>query len=201
MSADSSSPITQPSLLVRLRDAQDAEAWRTFVYTYAPLVHDTCRRRGLQEADADDVTQAVMAEVLRCMRAGFEYQPGRGRFRNWLGTVTFRQIAHLFRDHAPEGAGTIEDLDRLAAPDSTWTEEFDDRVFQTALQRIQGDFEPATWRAFEQVWLENRPALETAGRLGVTIDVVYAAKSRVLKRLSQEILVLAEDLPHFAPLD
>jgi len=201
MSADTSAPITPPSLLVRLHNAQDAEAWRTFVTIYAPLIHATCRRRGLQDADADDVTQAVLAEVIRCMRGGFAYQPDRGRFRDWLGTVTFRQVGRLFQKGALPTAAGNQDLDQLAALDTTWTEEFNVRVLHSALQRIEADFEPSTWRAFQRAWLESRPALETASELGLTIDAVYAAKSRVLKRLRKEILMLAEDLPQFVPLD
>ncbi len=54
---------TKPSLLVRLRDPLDAEAWRTFVGLYAPLVYRYGRRRALQDADAADLTQEVMGEV------------------------------------------------------------------------------------------------------------------------------------------
>jgi hypothetical protein len=77
---------TQPSLLLRIRDAFDAESWRTFVSIYAPLIYRSCRRRGLQDADAADVGQEVLAQVARSIRE-FEYQPGRGRFRDWLGSV------------------------------------------------------------------------------------------------------------------
>jgi RNA polymerase sigma-70 factor (ECF subfamily) len=192
--------MTSPSLLVRLRDDKDTEAWRTFVGVYAPLILGYCRRRGLQAADADDVTQVVLTEVLRCVRGGFEYQPERGRFRDWLGTVTIRKIGRWLQEQAPPGPAAL-DFDQLAAPDAIWTEEFNVRILQTALQRIQADFEPKTWCAFEQAWLHSRPALETAGELELTIDAVYAAKSRVLKRLRQEILLLAEDLPELMPLD
>src|SRR5206468_7504245 len=86
---------TQPSLLVRIRDARDAEAWQQFVGVYAPLVYGYGRRRGLQDSDAADLTQEVLRSV--AMAAGrFEYDPERGTFRGWLFTV-LRHKLHNFR--------------------------------------------------------------------------------------------------------
>ena len=71
--------------------ATDAEAWRTFVDLYLPLVFRYCRKRGLQDADARDVTQQVLANIHRAIE-GFQYDPNKGKFRNWLGTITLREI-------------------------------------------------------------------------------------------------------------
>src|SRR5271155_1109111 len=91
MNNDASSLHTRPRLLVRIRDRQDAESWKLFVELYTPPVLRYCRLRGLQDADAADVTQEVMAQVARSMHA-FRYSPERGRFRDWLGTVTRRKL-------------------------------------------------------------------------------------------------------------
>jgi RNA polymerase sigma-70 factor (ECF subfamily) len=206
MSEYESSLHTRPSLLTRIRDVQDAESWKTFVETYAPLVYRYARRQGLQDADAADVTQDVMAEAARCLRT-FEYQPERGRFRDWLGTVTRRQLArfHAKQNRLVTGANnaaTAAVLDQSAAPgaEATWTDEFNAQVLRTALERIRPHFQAVTWSAFEGVWLESRPAAEVARELDVPLDAIYVAKSRVLKRLREEILLLAEDLPQFVPL-
>jgi RNA polymerase sigma-70 factor (ECF subfamily) len=197
---------TRPSLLVCLRDLQDAEAWQTFVDTYAPLVYRHCRGRGLQDADAADVTQEVLAETVRCLRT-FVYQPERGRFRDWLGTLTYRRLARFFarkgRGAGAGGGAADEVLDGTAAPppDPEWADAFNGHVLSVALERIRPNFEPSTWRVFERVWLEQRPAPEAAGELNVPVEAVYLAKSRVLKRLREEVLLLAEDIPHFFPLD
>jgi RNA polymerase sigma-70 factor (ECF subfamily) len=206
MSEADSSLHTRPSLLVRVRDVHDTESWRVFVETYGPLVYRYARRHGLQDADAADITQEVLAETARCLRT-FEYQPERGRFRSWLGTLTRRQLARFHakkrRQIAEVGGEAAEALsDQPAAQaDAEWTDEFNAQVLRVALARIQPHFELATWRAFERVWLDSRPAASTAGELGVPIEAVYLAKSRVLKRLREEILVLAEDLPQCVPLD
>jgi len=93
---------TQSSLLVRIRDARDVESWKTFVAIYAPLIYRDCRRKVLQDADAADLCQEVLAQVARSMPT-FEYQPGRGRFRDWLGTVTRHRIARFLEKHSARG--------------------------------------------------------------------------------------------------
>src|ERR1051325_12255883 len=80
-------PQTRPTLLLKIRDAQDHQAWESFVIIYAPLIHGFCMKRGLQDADAADVAQEVLKAVALSIQR-FEYEPARGKFRNWLLTVT-----------------------------------------------------------------------------------------------------------------
>ncbi len=193
---------TRPSLLIRLRNPGDDEAWRDFVETYAPLVFGYCRRRGLQPSDVADVTQEVMAQVAKSMR-DFAYSPDRGRFRDWLGTVTRTKILKFLRrdDRAGKGSGgetAGELIGHIAAPesDTAWTEAFQARVMEVALGRIRHGFEASTWRAFERAWIDGQAAPAVARELGITVDLVYVAKSRVLKRLRDEVAALADDFPH-----
>src|SRR5262249_31077933 len=159
-------PSTRPSLLLRLRDAADAEAWRTFVTTYAPLVYAACRKHGLQDADAADLTQEVLAQTVRSMRT-FEYRPERGRFRDWLWTVTHHRVTHLLRRQRQEqlaqnGAADAALLPAPGGADPAWVADFNAHVLAVALQRIRPLFEAPTWRAFEATWGEGRPASEVA---------------------------------------
>jgi RNA polymerase sigma-70 factor (ECF subfamily) len=201
MADASSQPVTRPSLLLRLRDARDAEAWHTFVHTYGPLVFGECRYRGLAHADAEDVTQKVFARVVTVIRA-FDYRPDVGRFRDWLGAVVRNEVnRHLGKEaRTPDGrsaTGAESVLDGVAArgDDGAWAEAFNARLLQVALERARPHFEAPTWRAFELAWLEDRPAAEVARELGQPLDWVYVAKSRVLKRLWQEVRELADDVP------
>ena len=197
-----SSDATRASLILRIRDARDGSAWETFLETYVPLVYRYCRRRGLQDSDAADVTQEVMVQVARSARS-FEYRPERGRFRDWLGTITRRTLSNHFQRARRTDAvvaqvplpGTVGD------PDPEWAAAFHAGVLRAALARVQPGFERGTWRAFEMVWLERKPATDAARELGVPLDVVYVSKSRVLKRLREEVLALAEDLPLYTPLN
>ncbi len=198
MAEHASGSATHPSLLVRIREPRDAEAWTTFVRVYGPLIYRHCRRRGLQDADAAEVTQEALLQVSRSIRR-FEYQPERGRFRDWLGTLTRHRVQRFLKRQAGRVAGTDNlpegGFEDLAAPeqDAGWTEEFQAHLLQTALAHIRPHFEEHTWQAFQGVWLEDRSATEVAQTLGQKLDWVYMAKSRVLKRLREEVQALAED--------
>lgn len=192
--------LTRPSLLLRLRDSGDAEAWRLFLEAYTPLVYAYCRRRRLQPADIADVTQEVMAQVMRSIVA-FSYQRDRGRFRDWLGTVTRTKLLRFLRADARAGKGSGAEVDELArqaadpGSDTLWNEQFQARVLEVALERTRTVFEEATWKAFERNWKDRRPAPEVAEELGVPVESIYVAKSRVLKRLRAEVDALTEDFP------
>ncbi len=198
MGEDESALRTRPSLLLRIRDGGDGDSWRTFVTIYAPVVYRYARRRGLQDADAADLTQEVMGKVARAIRT-FEYRPERGRFRDWLLTIARQQVAHFHacRARAPEQLLSSIELEQLGQgterPDADWTDDFNAQVLEMALDRARPHFEPMTWRAFERVWLENRSAAETALDLSQQIEFVYYAKSRVLKRVKEEVQELVED--------
>jgi RNA polymerase sigma-70 factor (ECF subfamily) len=205
MATSDSEQRTRASLLVRLRDPADSEACETFFEVYAPLVYRHCRKHGLQDADGADLTQEVLAQVARSC-GDFQYTPERGRFRDWLGTVTRRRIAALKQNQQGKAAGAgdgigDEILDQLAAPpaDDDWNAAFHSRLLQVSMDRIQPPFEAQTWQAFVLTWLEDRPAPDVAQELGLMIDQVYVSRSRVLKRLREEVLALAEDLPQFSP--
>lgn len=184
---------TSASLLLRVRDPRNAEAWRTFEAVYGPLVRRYCRRRGLQEADAADVSQEVMARVSKAIR-DFEYAPERGRFRGWLGTVTANEVRTFLARTGRRAVGGDDPPDP-PDPDPVWLAEFTDHVLAVALDRVRGEFEPGTWAAFEAAWVRKEPPAEIARRLGVAVHSVYVNKSRVLKRLEAEVLHLADDLP------
>ena len=108
------SPATRDSLLVRLRDGGDAEAWRQFLRLYAPVVYGFARKRGLQDADAADLMQDVLRSVVAAAPR-LEYDPNRGSFRGWLFTVTRNKILNFFtsRRHRTDGSGDSDAYQRL----------------------------------------------------------------------------------------
>ncbi len=192
---------TSPSLLLRIRDPSDQLAWDEFEELYSGIIRAYCRQRRLQPHDEDDLVQEVMNSVSRAIRT-FEYDPSRGRFRSWLGTIVANRINnHLSRssgrNQVPVG-GSVDVADRSgnwSDPDSGWVEIFSERVFRTACNRVRPDVSPATWECFELTWIQNQDAAEVAGRLGIPVHSVYVNKSRVLKRLEKQIRMLADDLP------
>src|SRR6516225_3751977 len=121
---------TRPSLLRRICEPGDGHSWQAFVDVYGPLIYRHARRRGLQDADAAEVTQEVLFQVSRSIQA-FEYRPGQACFRDWLGTVTENKIRSWCTRQAgtirAKGeTGTCDALAGLAAParETSWEEEF-----------------------------------------------------------------------------
>jgi RNA polymerase sigma-70 factor (ECF subfamily) len=191
-------PATRKTLLLGIRDPANTEAWQTFVELYTPLIYHFCVRRGLQEADSQDVLQNVFLSVQRDI-AGFDYDPERGLFRNWLITLLLRQI-NRYQSQIDQGTRGIGGGvgDRLADQletdeEDTWNQAFCDRVCKLAIDRIRQEFSPEVFQAFEEVWSFGRKPAEVAQELNQSAGWVYQAKYRVLKRLMQEIEFLGGD--------
>ena len=188
-------PLTRVTLLARLKDGADAEAWREFVRLYGPVVYSFARRRGLQDADAADLMQEVLRSVAR--NAGkMEYDPSRGTFRGWLYTVTRNKIYNFLsgQKNRPRGSGDSGAQERLDAipdkgpdQDADWELEYQRRLSAKAMDRVQHEFQPNTWKAFWGTAVEGRAAQEVGDELGMTPGAVYVAKSRVLARLREEV--------------
>ncbi|MBL8813973.1 MAG: sigma-70 family RNA polymerase sigma factor [Planctomycetaceae bacterium] len=190
---------TRPSLLMRLRDTSDREAWSEFVDVYSPLVYGFLRRRSLHDSDAADVTQEVFLRVSRSIPT-FIYSKEQGRFRDWLWTITRNEIRRFHEKRKRRVAeiqespdGTLEQL-ASTGDSAEWNEEFHRHILEVAMKRIEPSFEPQTWQAFCLVWVNQVSAIDAAEQVQQSVDFVYVAKSRVLKRLREEVLVLADHL-------
>ncbi|MCB1229223.1 MAG: sigma-70 family RNA polymerase sigma factor [Verrucomicrobiae bacterium] len=184
-------PDTRPTLLQRLPDANDGEAWRSFVETYGPLVYRFALRRGLQPSDAADVVQEVMLKVARSIDR-FDYDPDRGRFRGWLFTIAWRALIdranRIKRRSEIAGDGIAErTADPSADAEALWDSEYRRSLLHRALPLVRPQFSESTWEAFRLTTLEGQPAEEIARRLGLTIGSVYVARSRVTARLRDRI--------------
>ena len=183
-------PSTSPSLIVRLRKGGDAEAWRHFVRVYAPLIHGFARRRGLQDADAADLTQEVLRGVHGRVDA-LDYDPARGSFRGWLFTIARRQLATFLerRRRRPEVSETTASLDARVAADEedVWEREYQRHVFSWAADQVRPAVAEATWQAFWLTAVEGQTGRAVAERLGMTAAAVYLARDRVTARLRERI--------------
>ena len=195
------SPATRASLLVRLRDPHDEEAWGQFVQLYAPVVYGFARKRGLQDADAADLMQEVFRSVAGA--AGrLDYDPKRGSFRGWLYTVTRNKI-YTFLDGATAagarqrrlGAQTLleEQAGREDGTGELWDQEYERGAFAWAAERVRGEFQESTWQAFWLTAVEGQGARDVGRQLGLSPGAVYVAKSRVIARLREEIRELEEE--------
>src|SRR5438874_4801834 len=169
---------TSSSLLARVRRPADRDAWNRFVELYAPLLFAWARRLGLPPADAADLVQDVFLTLVRVMPS-FRYDPGRS-FRAWLKTVFLNRHRQLAR--RPAGAGLPADVPE-SADDPLDEREYREYLVGRAVRLMEAQFEPATWKACWEVVVAGRPAADVAAELGLTVNAVYLAKSRVLRRL------------------
>lgn len=180
---------TSVSLLQRLHQPGDEQAWQRFVRLYTPLLYYWARRLGLPKADAADIVQEVLLVVVRRM-PDFAYDRERS-FRGWLRTIAINQWRARCRRHAaapPVAAdATLSDLADPGGGDAFEETEYRQQLVRRALVIMQAEFAPTTWKACWEFVVSGRPAAEVATELGVSVDVVYSAKSRVLRRLRQEL--------------
>jgi RNA polymerase sigma-70 factor (ECF subfamily) len=186
------SPGTRASLLVRLRDPADADAWNRFVDLYAPLIYGFFRSHGAQDADAADLSQDVLARVSQGIRR-FDYDPEHGTFRGWLFTVVrnrWRSMAG--RPQLPREDAELDEQP-AAGESQAWENDYRRRLFDWAADQVRPTFAATTWQAFWRTGIEGQSAVEAAGALGLSVAAVYMAKSRVLARL-KEVLREADGL-------
>jgi RNA polymerase sigma factor (sigma-70 family) len=187
---------THATLLARLADGKDTTAWHEFWLRYGDLIRSFARQRGLQNADCDDIVQDVLASLTKSM-PGFAYDRSKGLFRSYLKTVTLHAIFARMRQNRGEVA--LEDVKTAAEAaaadqdvDSQWDSQWRQYHLRQALRTVRAEFNEADFAAFEQYAVIGRSPQQTAESLNLSIDQVYQAKSRLLRRLSEIIATQVE---------
>ncbi|MCG8651839.1 MAG: sigma-70 family RNA polymerase sigma factor [Pirellulales bacterium] len=195
MSANSSAGATSLSLIERLQ-RNEPPAWHDLVHLYSPLIIHWCRKAGLPSQDCADINQEVFRSVVANIQSFRKDRPS-DTFRGWLRTITRHKILDHFRaaGRQPQGAGGTEAQFRLSQ-----TEDDDDELerdeddlkaehelYRRAIEMIRADFHDQTWQAFWQVAIDGKSATEVAQTLSMRPGTVRVAKSRVLKRLREQL--------------
>jgi RNA polymerase sigma-70 factor (ECF subfamily) len=184
-------PSTRASLLLRLRDPQDHEAWIEFVTLYEPVIYRLLRRKGMQDADAREIMQELFLAVSRSI-GRWDPAKERGSFRGWLRRVTRNLVINWLkqrarRDVAIGGSGMHALLDLLPAAEGTESAEFDRELrralFHRAAEQVRGEVQAPTWQAFWETSIVGTSPAEAAKKLGMTVGAIRVAKCRVLARL------------------
>jgi RNA polymerase sigma-70 factor (ECF subfamily) len=185
---------------LRLRQAPaDQAAWAEFVDRYGRRIHAWCQRWGLQEADAQDVTQTVLLQLASKLQT-FSYDPSQ-RFRAWLKTLTYHAWSDFLAAWRPGAKGRGDSglqLDTVPARDDLserLQEAFDQELVEVATARVRARVEERTWEAYRLTALEGLSGAETAARLGMQVGTVYKAKSKVQAMLQDTIGQLQEGAP------
>ena len=186
-------PQTRFSLLVQLRCEDDETAWQEFVSIYQPVIYRMARRRGLQDADAQDLTQKVLMSVAGSIES-FERRKDTP-FRHWLRKITSNAILKVLtrkpKDQAHGGSTVMQMLGELSPDDDLFEREIElerrREIFLRAAAIVRTEVEPASWQAFEFSVVDGLPIEEAAKRTGKSVGAAYAARGRVMKRLKTAV--------------
>jgi RNA polymerase sigma-70 factor (ECF subfamily) len=187
-------PETRDSLLVQLKSPANREAWDQFALLYRPVIYRLARRRGLQDADAQDLAQRVLLAVASAI-GRWEKSSESVQFRHWLRRVARNAIVNALarcpHDRAAGGSAVHELLLEQPGvePDSDPQIELEYRreLYLQAAKIVRGDVETETWRAFELTVIENRSIDEAAIDLERPVGTIYAARSRIMRRLRETV--------------
>lgn len=187
---------TSRSLIVRLHD-NEMPAWHQLVELYSPLIFFWCKKLGLKPQDCEDLTQEVFRSLVSSI-SSFQKQNESDTFRGWLRTVTQNKVRDFFRQNQKRVAAvggseanyrlsqTPDDDDDLPERDEDELRE-EHALFMRAIGLIREDFTDRTWNAFWEVSVNGLNATEAGELLGMNSGAVRVAKSRVLKRLRQQL--------------
>lgn len=185
---------TSMTLLNRLQQTDDPENWNRLFGLYAPLLATWLRKYEVQQSDADDLVQEVLMAVSKNL-PGFAHNGRPGAFRAWLRTILVNRLRHFWRTRGrhPQAPGD-SDIDRrltqLEDPAShlsqLWNQQHDQFVAEQILSYSQQFFSAETWTVFKKVAIEGQRPDTVASDMGISVNAVFIAKSRVLRRLRQE---------------
>ncbi len=185
---------TSQSLLDKLKASNDDAPWERLASLYAPILRSWIKGLDLQQADADDLLQEVLATVSTEI-AKFEHNGRTGAFRRWLKTILMNRVRNLWRERryrpaAEGGSGAQHKLDQLEDPQSElakrWDREYDHIILARLWRLIEPRFKKSTCDAFRQQVIDGQSAAVVAKKLGTSVNAVLIAKSRVLKELRRE---------------
>ena len=190
-------PETSQSLIVRVRDPSNRLAWQEFEQLYRPVIFRIARAKGMQHVDALDLVQQVLMSVAAAIDR-YETQGDGPRFRNWLSRITrhaiLKSLTRRPREGAVGGSAILDLLSEVPAPDPETDAliqlEYRRELFERAAEQIRAQVNESTWLAFELTALQQTPIERAAATLGVSTGSVYAARSRVMRRIRDAVLKL-----------
>lgn len=176
---------TSRTLLERLRDPADEDAWSRFLELYAPLLESWARAQGLSQADAEEVRDQCLARVFQRLPA-FEYERARGGFQPWLYTLARGRVIDWLRRRREPQPDTRE-LGALSdpgpGPDELWERTWRREHLRYALAEVRRREPPRSFHVFELLLQDGLSVAEVCERTGLNANQVYKAKARVLERV------------------
>ena len=193
-------PETRDSLIAQIRDPADQEAWEQFVQIYRPVVKRIAIKRGLQPADAQDLSQQVLISVAGSI-GRYQKSSSATRFRHWLRRVARNAIINALTrqpaDVATGGSAVLDLLDDVQQPDKATAElialEYRRELYLRAAEMVRVDVAADTWAAFEMTVFDGVSVEAATRELGKSVGAIHAARSRIMKRLRDAVRTLEEN--------
>lgn len=180
---------TRPSLLIRIRDLQNANAWTEFDAIYRPILRRFALAQRLSETEADEIVQDCMAALVRGA-PHFHYDPGRGHFRSWLFTLVSNRVRNLRRDQR-EVTSDNDFLDQRAGRELTPSQVFDliwaQEHLTFCLARLRAEVDPETYAAFDLHVLQGLDVEAVCRQRGISRNRLYTIKWRLSQKLAERI--------------
>lgn len=193
---------TRDSLLLRIRDHEDARAWQQFVAVYRPMIYRIARRRGLQDCDAEDLTQRVLMSVARSI-GSWEKDAKRGGFRIWLSRVARNAIVNYVtrgpQDASLGGSDFLEVCHTVESHDAEVQRMIDEEFARSQLRAAAAIVKPqvkaSTWDAFWLTTVKGMSIDEVVQKLNLSPGAVYGARARVMRQLQAAAATIDRDAP------
>lgn len=188
-------PETRPSILLRVRDSNDHEAWAVFESIYRPAMVRAAKLRGLQPADAEDVAQTILTRLSQ-NPPRFETAAGDAKFRTWLARVTENAVIDKLRKQRRDEALISKSLE---SPDVSSFQtclqlEYQREVFQWAARIVRGEFSEEAWSSFWRTTIEHNSVEQVARELGRTPGSIYSSRARIMRRLREQVQLFDESI-------
>ncbi|MCX7665875.1 MAG: sigma-70 family RNA polymerase sigma factor [Gemmataceae bacterium] len=181
---------TRSELLARLKKDEE-DSWNEFVSLYAGFIKKVCIRQNLQDSDASDIVQQVCMEWFRACK-GFEYDPKKGRFRDYLCQMVSNAITKLKKKKRVQPELDEDSLCEDDPLQKMIETEYRECMVKKAITIVKSEFEPITYQAFEWTEFNGMKIREVAQKLGIKTNTVSKYRSRVKERLQKIIGDLLE---------
>ena len=180
---------TSSSLLIRLQDSKDQQAWSQFVELYTPLMFYWARRTGLNSDDAADLVQDVLTLLVRKLPE-LRYERDKS-FRGWLRTITLNKWRELYRRRSlpmvEAGESELTMIPDMVDSNEFWNVQFKQELVSRAIQMMESEFSPKTWIACQEFVFGDSTAEQVAAKHNLSVWTVYSAKAKLLKKLRERL--------------
>ncbi len=201
MKSETNFPDTRGSLLVQLKSREQSEAWRQFVEIYRPVIYRMARKRGLQDADAQDLSQQVLISISAAIER-WEQRDESIRFRHWLRRVAKNAITNaLTRRPKDQAGGGTEFQNRLQdSPqadeqlENELTQEHRRELFHKAATIVQSEVAAESWKVFQLCLIDGLTIEQAASQVNKTVGAAYACRGRIMNRLRSTVQILEQQL-------